>query len=652
MGCSLSKSSEEDDGVILICKERKRLMKSVVKSRFVLATAHGRYNQALYGVAMAIRLFVSSHSSPPSAFLITLPENSAGIPAVVNPLYHQHQLSESAAKEAVVDEYDDNSEEETETEVCEHFYGEPQNGFGWDFFGSLDGDLRAVREAEGIPELEEDDGEISSENDGGAEVICTVGGANVLQGKHQDSGLLESPSKGRELLEALKDVEDHFVRVCECGVDVSRMLETTMGHLQSGLDLEEIKDGPNKIFQAITWRRSTSSCSRSCKSFLTSLSPSYSTWTEFKNDLFEAYGGIDSGSHSLTLGRLYAWEKKLYEEVKAGEQTRKLYDQKWLQLRNRSAKSKGFSLVDKTKAEIRELHSRILVAIRRLESISLRIQKLRDEELLPQLVELLHGLMRTWEIMLESHEIQRQAMAEVKFFNCPAYGKFCNDSHRLATLQLEAELQNWLTCFQEFVSAQKEYSEALSGWLSKFIASDVEFCSMNKSSLLPSQTSGAYGPPLFVICHNWLVSLEKLPDKVVTIAMKSFLKDVRALWAQQGEEQQQKRKVDGLAKELDKRVLAFQRAEGQVLDSKISGQTMELGVRQRVEYLAGRKDLLDVFKKKLDAEKAKHRDKMQETQRVTLHGFQAGFSSVFELLMEFSQASLKMYANLIANSGK
>lgn len=23
-----------------------------------------------------------------------------------------------------------------------------------------------------------------------------------------------------------------------------------------------------------------------------------------------------SGSHSLTLGRLYAWEKKLYEEVK------------------------------------------------------------------------------------------------------------------------------------------------------------------------------------------------------------------------------------------------------------------------------------------------------------------------------------------------
>lgn len=25
---------------------------------------------------------------------------------------------------------------------------------------------------------------------------------------------------------------------------------------------------------------------------------------------------MESGSHALTLGRLYAWEKKLYEEVK------------------------------------------------------------------------------------------------------------------------------------------------------------------------------------------------------------------------------------------------------------------------------------------------------------------------------------------------
>lgn len=74
-------------------------------------------------------------------------------------------------------------------------------------------------------------------------------------------------------------------------------------------------DNSTKIIPAITWK-SPSSRSSSCKSLVASSSKSSSTWTEFKNDLFDDYGGMGSGSHSLTLGRLYAWEKKLYEEVK------------------------------------------------------------------------------------------------------------------------------------------------------------------------------------------------------------------------------------------------------------------------------------------------------------------------------------------------
>lgn len=70
-----------------------------------------------------------------------------------------------------------------------------------------------------------------------------------------------------------------------------------------------------KLIQDISLR-SSSSRSSSCKSLALSNSKNSSPWTEFKNDLFDDYGGMDSGSHSLTLGRLYAWEKKLYEEVK------------------------------------------------------------------------------------------------------------------------------------------------------------------------------------------------------------------------------------------------------------------------------------------------------------------------------------------------
>lgn len=47
--------------------------------------------------------------------------------------------------------------------------------------------------------------------------------------------------------------------------------------------------------------------------------------------------------------------------------------------------------MDKTSAEVNDLYTRILVGLQSAESISKRIEKLRDEELLPQLVELLQG---------------------------------------------------------------------------------------------------------------------------------------------------------------------------------------------------------------------------------------------------------------------
>ncbi|POO00794.1 hypothetical protein TorRG33x02_034250 [Trema orientale] len=235
-------------------------------------------------------------------------------------------------------------------------------------------------------------------------------------------------------------------------------------------------------------------------------------------------------------------------------------------------------------------------------------------------------------------------MYEVKSFNCPAYGKFSNDSHRLATLQLDAELQNWHTCFATYVSSQKAYVEALSGWLFKFVTPETELYS-NGGPLL--STCRINAPPLLVMCHDWLVCLNKLPDTGVTYAMKSFRKDVRALLVKQAEEQEQKRKVDGLAKELDRKVMAFQRAERSVLDSKLSRQEAEMHVRSRIEYLMEKREQLDMFRKRTDMEKVKHQTNMHETQQIAVNGFQTGFSSVFESLAEFSQVAVKMYVELM-----
>lgn len=249
--------------------------------------------------------------------------------------------------------------------------------------------------------------------------------------------------------------------------------------------------------------------------------------------------------------------------------------------------------------------------------------------------------------MLESHETQNKILFEVRSFTCPTFGKFCNDTHRLATLQLEAELQNWHACFMDYVAAQKGYVEALHGWLSKFIAPEVEVYSRGSRSRNSAVPFRVNGPPLLVICHDWLASMDKLPDKAVAFALKSFAKDVRALWQQQGKEQQQKRKVDSLAKDLDRRILSFQKVESRFLESKLTDQKSEFEVEHQDDYLTDKKDQLDTLRSKLDTEKEKHHNYMQETQRITLNGFQTGFSTIFESLVEFSKVSQNIYNDLV-----
>ncbi|KAL3539105.1 hypothetical protein ACH5RR_002471 [Cinchona calisaya] len=697
MGCVASRLEEEEE-VVSICRGRKHQLKLAVERRYALADAHYRYCQALYGVSAAIRLFVARHSSPSSPFMITFPPPCPPSPPpenmVSNPLFLQQtptQLTKETANKCESCESsttsDSSSEEEEKEEKmekeepptsCGYFYMEmpqssvpsPHGDFGWDFFNPFtnvrpeiingynrisEEDLRAVREQEGIPELEEDGERLEEEQSNAAvveekvnvenkecrtEVAKAVETTSVSQVEQKGLTVIDTPVRGRELLEALQDVEDHFIRAYDSGKEVSRMLEVNRVPLQS--NLEEIKENSTKMIQSITWR--STSRSSSCKSLVASSSKTVLTWSEFKNDLFDDYGGMDSGSHSLTLGRIYAWEKKLYEEVKAGDNTRKLYERKCNQLRNQDTRGDEGITVDKTRAAVKDLYSRILVAIRSAETISQRIEKLRDEELQPQIIELLQGMMRCWKIMLESHEIQNKIMFEVKTFTCPTYGKFCNDSHRLSILQLEAELRNWRTCFTEYIAAQKAYVEALHGWISKFIVPEVEFYS-RRSSVPPCRV---IGPSLLIICHDWLASLDKLPDKTVSSALRSCEKDVRALWVQQGEEQQQKRKVDNLSKELERKILAFQKAENRIYELKLTDHRLEPEMDHGAEYMKERKDLLDNFRKKVDLEKDTHQNCMQETQRIALNGFQTGFGRVFESMTDFSKVASKMCDDLLS----
>lgn len=63
----------------------------------------------------------------------------------------------------------------------------------------------------------------------------------------------------------------------------------------------------------LTWLRTTSFRSSSSRNFLDS--HSREDVEDIKSDLFENFYMV-SGSHASTLDRLFAWERKLYDEVK------------------------------------------------------------------------------------------------------------------------------------------------------------------------------------------------------------------------------------------------------------------------------------------------------------------------------------------------
>lgn len=73
----------------------------------------------------------------------------------------------------------------------------------------------------------------------------------------------------------------------------------------------------------------------------------------------------------------------------ASQSIRKMYDSKCKVLGQLESKAESSDKIDKICADIKDLHSRIRVAIHRIDSISKKIEELRDKELQPQLEELI-----------------------------------------------------------------------------------------------------------------------------------------------------------------------------------------------------------------------------------------------------------------------
>ncbi|XP_043711560.1 protein ALTERED PHOSPHATE STARVATION RESPONSE 1-like [Telopea speciosissima] len=455
--------------------------------------------------------------------------------------------------------------------------------------------LRQVREEEGIPDLEEeveeqdeqevttearakidmncanhadeviieDDTETDSETDTthevkglqshgatsieGSQAQNTVEVSNQVRAECDREDKEETPGftvyvnrRPISMAELIKDLETQFMIVCNSANEVSTMLEASKAQYSStSNELTAMRMlNPVALFHSASSRSSSSR-------FLNNSSSSRDDGYESSSD-FSEESCMFLGSHQSTLDRLYAWEKKLYEEVKSGERIRIAYDKKCMQLRNQDMKGEEPSVVHKTRAAIRDLHTQIKVSIHSVEAVSKRIETLMGEELQPQLLELIQGLAKMWKVMAECHRKQKQTIDEAKLLLAGTPIKLAEQKlgemspheppHRLArsAANLEIELRNWRACFESWIAAQRSYVHALIGWLLQYVRTDPETSSKLPFSPRHSGGGGAPPPPpIYGICVQWSRFLDDICDDPVIDGLEFFAAGMGSLYTQQ-----------------------------------------------------------------------------------------------------------------------
>ncbi|XP_062007024.1 protein ALTERED PHOSPHATE STARVATION RESPONSE 1 [Rosa rugosa] len=361
--------------------------------------------------------------------------------------------------------------------------------------------------------------------------------------------------RAKDFLSSIKDIDNRFLKASESGREVSRMLESNkirVGYSvakgrSSGLALlgtfqlvccqgktSLVSSEPEHVTKVITWKRTTSSRSSSSRNPLATASKDDAD--DSGSDFIEEFCMI-AGSHSSTLDRLYAWERKLYDEVKASESIRKVYDVKCDQLRNQFAKDCSSQIIDKTRATVKDLHSRIRVALHAVDSISKRIEKMRDDELLPQLLELNQGLTRMWKAMLECHHAQYITIS-LAYHSKSSTVTSQGDTRRNIMAQLLEEIECFGLSFANWINSLTSYVEALNGWLQHCIMQPQERSKSRRPfSFSPRR---AIAPPIFVLFRDWAAGIRGLPSTEVTDAVRTFLSDLRHMMEQASTQKRQR----------------------------------------------------------------------------------------------------------------
>lgn len=417
----------------------------------------------------------------------------------------------------------------------------------------------------------------------------------------------------KDLAEIVKEVDDYFLKAADAGSEVSLLLEIPRSTFsnQTGGKVYSCGKSSNPLWCPWVSNSKLNGFGRLCEEMVVT-------------DI--AGGGIisGSGSHCSTVERLYAWEKKLFQEVKNAESIKIEHEKCVAQLRKLEVKrAADYVKTEKTKKEVEKLESRMMVASQAIETTSTEIIKLRESELYPQLLDIVKGLMSMWRSMYECHQVQMHIVQQLKYLNAIPSTEPTSEIHRQSTLQLELEVQQWHSTFCSLVKTQRDYIQALTGWLR------LSLFQFSKNPLSKTRQESM----IYSLCEEWHLALDRVPDKVASEGIKSLLTVIHAIVVQQADEQKQKKRSESAFKDLEKKLVELRALECK--QSPFSTPESSAITRSK-DPIAEKRAKVATLRAKAEEEKSKHEKAVSVTRSVTLNNLQMGFPHVFQAVTGFA----------------
>ncbi|XP_002461680.1 uncharacterized protein LOC8069100 [Sorghum bicolor] len=419
----------------------------------------------------------------------------------------------------------------------------------------------------------------------------------------------------------LRRLDDHFLKASQSAHEVSKLLEAARMHYHSNFaETRGFVDHSARVMQVITWNRS-----------FKGIPQPENVKNELDDDEWE--------THATVLDKLLAWEKKLCHEVKEFEIIKVTYQRKLAVLNKKKQRGVSSSSIEKTKSIVSHLHTKYIVDLQTMESTVAEIDRLRDQQLYPKLLELVKGLSHMWDVMYTQHKAQLRIITELKASDISVSTRETSEQHNERTVQLWNIVQEWHVQFDRFMAYQKEYVGSLYSWIKlNVIPIDTN---LKPNSSQPHETT----PPIKRLLHAWHDILEKLPVDATKRAIHTFAEVVHTILVHQDEELKLRMKIEETRRDFEKKRRQFDDWAQKNWDRGASIPDGD-NPAPRADPAAERKAVVDKLENALKDLEDSYKTQCKVVRDKSLNLLRSNLPELFRVVSEFSLQSAGYFKGL------